>query len=47
MSLCIGCKSCVEDLQRQSAREAIVDVQHLFRPAHLQMLSNILKERAA
>lgn len=26
--------------------EAIVDVQHLFRPAHLQMLSNILKETA-
>ena len=23
--------------------EAIVDVQHLFRPAHLQMLSHILK----
>ena len=25
--------------------EAIVDVQHLFRPAHLQMLSNILKDQ--
>jgi len=27
--------------------EAIVDVQHLFRPAHLQMLSNILKDPEA
>ena len=24
--------------------EAIVDIQHLFRPSHLQMLSNILKD---
>ncbi|CAJ1449530.1 unnamed protein product [Effrenium voratum] len=29
------------------SHEAIVDIQHLFRPSHLQMLSNILKDPEA
>jgi len=33
----------IEDL----ARDAIVDIQHLFRPAHLQQLSDILKDPEA
>ncbi|CAE7472942.1 fumA [Symbiodinium natans] len=29
------------------SHQAIVDIQHLFRPAHLEMLSNILKDPEA
>jgi len=31
----------------QLSQQAIVDVQHLFRPSHLQLLSKILKDPAA
>eukprot|EP00933_Yihiella_yeosuensis_P080111 TRINITY_DN93524_c0_g1_i1.p1 TRINITY_DN93524_c0_g1~~TRINITY_DN93524_c0_g1_i1.p1 ORF type:complete len:660 (-),score=171.43 TRINITY_DN93524_c0_g1_i1:162-2141(-) len=31
----------------QLSKQAIVDIQHLFRPAHLQQLSNILKDPEA
>jgi len=39
---------CVEgNVLEELSRQAIVDIQHLFRPAHLQQLSNIFKDPEA